>query len=550
MCRAVPAVSNGLPATHISPRHRWEPLRRPARQPRTLQPRICLILALALAVTTLAYPARALENEPVRILLKRGAETITLHATAPVQLGKEDRRIGLRPGTYRIAGAQTIPAVQQFHLFVKTFPMDQTEARDAYLASLRDAGFDPQVLTLGRTFTLDSGQTLDTRVQWVSIERAPDAEAAEARRKELERNGYSAWVQAETRAPGRGYIRILADDGAVLASFDTSITIRSAEPVSIDDVNAGFMDANPQTYGYSGVLHARVGPDAKLELLEVLPIEDYLRGVLPAEMHFSWPTEALKAQAVAARSDIIAGLGGRYTLEGFDFYGTERSRAYVGASGRQPATDDAVQQTAGEFLITGNRVAPTVFSANCGGWTENNDTVWYGPPDPALRGVADFPESATPDTSPANSPKDWLSSRPDAYCAHDETYYRWERSYSEPELRAIMAPQLGVGRIEDIELGERGVSGRLKWLRVHGSDGTETIHKELPIRRLFGGLPSALFTLDTTTDPDGTRRFVLHGGGRGHGVGMCQQGARGMAETGADYRQILQHYYTDVTLVR
>ena len=73
-------------------------------------------------------------------------------------------------------------------------------------------------------------------------------------------------------------------------------------------------------------------PLAGLDAIEEIPIEDYLRGVLPAEMSVSWPIEALKAQAVAARSDVVAALSGRYTLEGYDFFATERSRAYQGAA--------------------------------------------------------------------------------------------------------------------------------------------------------------------------------------------------------------------------
>jgi SpoIID/LytB domain protein len=111
----------------------------------------------------------------------------------------------------------------------------------------------------------------------------------------------------------------------------------------------------------------------------------------------------------------------------------------------------------------------------------------------------------------------------------------------------MISEHFSVGRIEDIQLGDRGEGGRLKWVRIHGSEGTETVHKELPIRRLFGGLPSALFDLDIRPDSDG-RTFVFLGAGRGHGVGMCQNGARGMARAGYGYRDILTHYFTGATV--
>ncbi len=105
-----------------------------------------------------------------------------------------------------------------------------------------------------------------------------------------------------------------------------------------------------------------------------------------------------------------------------------------------------------------------------------------------------------------------------------------------------------VGQIERIELGDRGVSGRLKWVRIYGSKKVETIHKELPIRLAFGGLPSALFVLQTETDARGNVQHVFLGGGRGHGVGLCQHGAQGMAQSGMTYAQILKHYFTNVEI--
>ena len=104
-----------------------------------------------------------------------------------------------------------------------------------------------------------------------------------------------------------------------------------------------------------------------------------------------------------------------------------------------------------------------------------------------------------------------------------------------------------IGRFQKIELGERGESGRLKWIRIHGSSGSEVIKKELPIRRAFGGLFSAMVDL-TVTGTAPNRSYQFTGGGRGHGVGLCQNGARGMAEAGHDYKQILHHYFTDVSI--
>jgi SpoIID/LytB domain protein len=99
-------------------------------------------------------------------------------------------------------------------------------------------------------------------------------------------------------------------------------------------------------------------------------------------------------------------------------------------------------------------------------------------------------------------------------------------------------------------LGERGVSGRLKSVRIRGSTATQSIQKELPIRRAFGDLPSAFFVVNKSQTANGTALFTFTGGGRGHGVGLCQYGARGMALDGSTYREILRHYYHGASIAR
>jgi SpoIID/LytB domain protein len=267
-------------------------------------------------------------------------------------------------------------------------------------------------------------------------------------------------------------------------------------------------------------------------------------------MPAGWPAEALKAQAVAARSDTVANLSLKHTLEGYDYCATEHCKAYAGSGVRQPATDQAVAATKGEILSDGQRVVPTVFSANCGGWTENNETVWSSPADPALRGASDLVSAAgAAATGPANLAR-WLSAPPKAYCGDDVKTFRWTKRLSAVEVTALVNKKYAVGTVRDIVPGDRGVSGRLKSIKVVGSSKTETIQKELPIRFAFGGLPSAMFTVDRKTGPDGATVFTFTGGGRGHGVGLCQQGARGRALAGQRYADILKRYFTGVTTER
>jgi SpoIID/LytB domain protein len=193
-----------------------------------------------------------------------------------------------------------------------------------------------------------------------------------------------------------------------------------------------------------------------------------------------------------------------------------------------------------------------VYSAMCGGHGEDNDQVWGNAPDPSLRG--------RPDLSPAEGSRwtrtlgdeerlrEFLAATPDAWCrrpaAARKDRFRWQRRLSGAELDQALAP-LGVGPVRGITVVARGVSGRARLLRVEGEAGRAEVAGELRIRRLLGNLPSAMFVVDR----DGSAT-VLHGGGWGHGAGMCQWGAVGRAEAGQSYRDILRAYFSGAEVAR
>lgn len=119
----------------------------------------------------------------------------------------------------------------------------------------------------------------------------------------------------------------------------------------------------------------------------------------------------------------------------------------------------------------------------------------------------------------------------------------------ESELLHVLQKRYTLRTIDRIELGERGAGGRLKWIWIHHAGDPVYIKKELPIRQALGGLPSALFDL-TVSGTAPHRVFTFQGAGRGHGVGLCQHGAQGMALRGQGHQEILHHYFSDVTIER
>lgn len=497
------------------------------------------------------HDAEALDGLRPRIRYATVRGSLLFETSGPLVVEGGDRVARLSAGRYRVDGHDLRGARQRWHVFPKTFQPNETAAMEAYMVEWRAKGHEPRPIGFGKRLRTASGRVVDNRVFWVSLARFDSEAEANALKKRLEGESVWAWVRPETVSPGTGLFTLRDAGGHLLLEATAPLSLQGEALLYFSDIDNGYWTKRPKDQAYASPVAVEVGPGGGIEVFGSLPVEKYLRGVLPAEMPASWPATALQAQAVAARSEVLASLAGKHQLEGFDFCATEHCRAYAGAGGHKDSTDAAVAATRGEVLVVNDRLVATVFSANCGGWTENNDTVWSGPPDPALRAVADQPGAARPQGGMSHeAARRWVTGRLDAHCAQDANNYRWTRSYTEAELAQHINKQHNIGRIVAIELGDRGPGGRLNHVRVRGTADTVVIRKELPIRRAFGGLPSALCILDVEHAPGGGRRYVFRGAGRGHGVGLCQHGARGMAARGLSHREVLVHYFTGATLER
>jgi peptidoglycan hydrolase-like amidase len=208
----------------------------------------------------------------------------------------------------------------------------------------------------------------------------------------------------------------------------------------------------------------------------------------------------------------------------------------------------------------------------CGGQSEDNEVVWEVPPSRALRGRLDWlwgsehvangltasrpANRADPmDLSDDRALRQFLDHPPPSFCAKaslgKKDKFRWSRRFTKDVVTQRVQP-LGVGDVISLAIEDRGKSGRLRSLKVVGTHGVTYVHRELPVRRMFNNLPSGLFVIDEErANPSGpVSAFVFRGGGHGHGVGMCQTGAVGMAELGYNYKQILRHYYNGAQVLR
>ncbi len=294
----------------------------------------------------------------------------------------------------------------------------------------------------------------------------------------------------------------------------------------------------------------------QIAVVNRLPLESYLKGVVPAEMWGSAPEEALKAQAVVARSTAWVLLKRRRAGSPYDFCSSEQCQVYRGVSVWSRATSRAVRQTWGEVLSLRGKVCEAPYSAVCGGHTEDASLVWSGEQQPYLRGVLDASLVARLDLTDEGTLRRWLSAKPRVFCSPDlsddpsaRQYFRWRVRVSEKEIRQRIRTETGVdvGRPLEIRVVRRGVSGRALSVLVFGPLGRVKIKGELRVRRLLSrkALPSSCFLV--TRKGSG---FEFTGAGFGHGVGLCQAGAVGMAGAGRSYRDILEHYYPGTGVAR
>jgi len=501
----------------------------------------------------------------VRVGIAVGRNEIELVAQAPARLraGAAALELDIDAGSMlRFEPAETQPAECTYHIIVGTVRGGDASAAVPLVEQWHARGYDVELLSRGRVLRAEDGRELDGRSILISADRFATEQEARVENRAVEELGLNCWVAREIVEGAAGTVRLtttVGDDpnSAVEYVLEAPVELDCSVPVTVQSVNFGFWGDKVQDVAFSGTLEIGVDPLGMLELVEHTTVEEYLRGVVPAEMPSSWPAAALEAQAVCARSETFSRLGVRHMGDDFELCATEHCQAYRGASWRTAATDAAVQRTAGRVLASGSRLLEAVYSHNCGGHTEDNDVVWASPPDSALRGVPDADPQALDGMSLEDESdlRKWLSDGTQAFCSHLEPdemkNFRWNVKFSArnmDDLVAVAYPE--VGRIRDIRAVERGVSGRMKSIKIVGRGATVVVLKELPIRRLFGGLYSAKFVIDIDRDEEGMpTEFMFTGGGRGHGVGMCQDGARYLASSGWDYQDILRHYYGNAVIV-
>ncbi len=308
-----------------------------------------------------------------------------------------------------------------------------------------------------------------------------------------------------------------------------------------------------RTLKFAGGLKFIVEGD-HLRAVNLVGMEDYLLSVISSEMKSSASPELLKAHAVISRSWLLARMRDRQMAAN----GAEKPKAEVPHRDFDVCADDHCQRYQGLTMAVGDKVRTVIdetwgqvlrydgqlcdtrYSKCCGGLTELYSTCWEDIDYPYLQCVEDPWCDCENDAVLAQVLND--------YDQQTRDFHDWTVRYTPEELSALVRERTGTdfGDIQALEPVERGPSGRIKYLRIVGSKHTETLGKELRIRRALS--PSHLKSSAFSVERDPAGAFVLRGRGWGHGVGLCQIGAAVMADRGFDYKQILLHYYPGTSL--
>jgi SpoIID/LytB domain protein len=315
----------------------------------------------------------------------------------------------------------------------------------------------------------------------------------------------------------------------------------------------------------------------RLMLINEIPTEHYIFGVIVSEMSPECPVEFIKAQAIASRSWLLSNLGEKHGSLGIDVCNDDCCQRYQGHTNATNDDYEYFHNTFGIVLYYKGSICDTRYSKCCGGFTESFENVWGGKPITYLNGIFDGKvnsPSAAQNLAQETNANQWIHSTPNAYCNPDnssrnintylgkvdidQSYFRWQQYYPQNEISKLIGNKLsmdisGVCKLNPLK---RGSSGRILSLEIKYLDSlekirTRTLSSEYAIRQVLHQrfLFSSAFTIETEDNggslPSG---FMLHGAGWGHGVGLCQMGALNMAFDGYNYKDILHHYYPEAHL--
>lgn len=330
----------------------------------------------------------------------------------------------------------------------------------------------------------------------------------------------SSRIYAQEVASGQKYL-LLENAAYEVRAAGKGITVAGQELLSPIKLLASDGQERIRLGGnlYKGDILIKATPEGRLDIIEYLSLEDYLYGVLPSEMSPDWPLEALKAQAVASRTYAMKFIN---PARDYDITNGVEMQVYKGTDKINSRIIEAVNSTRGEVLKYKGKLITAFFHACCGGHTASVKSAWGEDVSKPLYGV------------------------PDPFCAPSR-HYRWEHFLSSAELLKFIQSQGSTAlKIKGMKINKKDRSGRAASFKFTTDRGSKVV-QTTDLRKSFGTFEFRSTYITRIASVKGG--YELTGRGWGHGVGMCQEGAKYMALKGRLYKKILRHYYPGAAIL-
>ena len=314
-----------------------------------------------------------------------------------------------------------------------------------------------------------SGHTLDTRQLVVAVGPYNSEKLATLAATDLKAHfGQSTAVFEELLEPASGTIKAYEHRTGITVTGKDALWFEGQKdtPIFFDKLEwgQGTPRSGVEARSYNGLIYIAIDQSGKLAVVNVLSAERLLEGVVPSELYTSAPLEALKAQAVAARGQLLAKIGTRHLADPYLLCAETHCQVYTGRARLHKRTSRAVSETRGQLLFDQQGLVDTTYSSTCGGHSESSHLVWGGREKTAHPGFRDTLKSAPTLMSP-NDIRTFVTTSPFSFCKKSgeaAKTYRWTKTVRRDKIAAKVRKYQDIGALVDFKVVRRGRSGKLK----------------------------------------------------------------------------------------
>lgn len=310
---------------------------------------------------------------------------------------------------------------------------------------------------------------------------------------------------------------------------------------------------DPSNYFYAGSLRLQPNTYGTYTLVNQVPLETYLRGVVPHEIGTSAAQSVFEVQAILARTYALRNLR-RFAIDDYQLCADTQCQVYYGLSGTSPVTDRAIAATRGRVLTYKNELVDAVYSSTTGGITAPFNDIWYGAERPYLKAVVDsVAQSWDLSRKSLADEKNFRAfiTQKKGFNEEGQSWFRWRSESRLPDLNDELkeylvgqkSPLASFKTIQKMMVTQRSPAGRVQELTVTTDKGEVKLHKD-DVLKVFEAPNSTLFYLEPLYGANRTLQgYAFVGGGLGHGVGLSQTGSYHLGKLGWSSDRILSFYY-------